>query len=324
MPNNPSHHGGDAPPDDVEMEDMTDLTEALPQGESDEEQMNDAHDENTDDTNVMSDVDEEQPTGKVSSQSTERKRSYVSSDEDDEDEEEEEEEEANTDDEVIPQPELFEVLFAGKQVELKDLKEPSIAKDYPLRHRKDIISAYLKYTQFTVPVWVNFDAAEQVFFDGSRADACGKLRIPDDTCKWLASISSDVLTFQHVRFDICTPFRKLANVKLDIVEEDGQPARLRAQGHMAIHAEGLRDWIKKCMATWCKFGSKNNIDALTFDNLSAFAACMRRPLNRNSEGLFEQPAYGGGEWAGVEEPEPEPVFRSGFNNLRSSGYNFRY
>lgn len=309
-----SQDGGGVPLDDVKMEDMSDLTESLPKVFTHKKQNVDVHDERGEDanTNTMSDVFEPQPPETTSPHSPEGTSHPTNHDSD---------AEATTDsDSDYLEPELFQDFFAGKHVELKNFQEPSLYKTHP-RRRDDIMAAYLAYTTFTVPVWVNFDAAEEVFFAGKRAESCGKLRLPETTHRSLARMHPDELRFQHVRFEIGTPFRTLAYIDFDIVEGDHQPAEMQVDGRMLVQREILREYLHHRVKALANYGVKKGLNALSLQDLELFASCFRRKFNPSADLLWEQPAYGGGEWVDVDEPEDEPVVVvPGFNNLRSSRY----
>lgn len=194
-------------------------------------------------------------------------------------------------------------LFANTTVELKNLAPPPVCNRYP-EHANEILEAYLEQTTFTVNIWTNFDAAEQVFFEGARATDCGKLQLPKKKLEWLLGLDRDRYELDHVRLDIGTPFRTLARIFLH-VHYDDEGAFLEVKGTMVtqnpprgLHA--LRDFLKTCIRRIEEAGSNRSLDA---DDLVGIASLFRRHRYVDEDdGEWEQPQYGGGEWAGIEEP----------------------
>lgn len=287
-----SHHGGDAASEDVDMEDLTDLTESLPQYSVHEKSKDDTQYKVDEDSDAMSDVTQSQSTGQTSSPSVEETHSHASFNE---------AARPHGDAEERVEPEQLAHYFTGREVDLKNFKEPSLCQQHP-NHREALMAAHIRYTSFAVTVWVNFDAAEQVFFEGNRAEACGKLRLPEPKHQELASMGADVLRFQHVRLYISTPFRVLARLDLDIVQQDDGSAQLQVTGEMLVTADTLYNYLNRKLIWIRRYGSANNLAALTLENLELFASGMRRTSKVKQDGVWEQPAYGGGEWANVEEP----------------------
>lgn len=203
-------------------------------------------------------------------------------------------------------PELFASHFIGQEVELQALEAPlSLMRKHP-KYRNDIFAAYMQYTTFDVTVWVNFDAAEQVFFNGKRAEACGKLRLSPSKHQELAASEPDVLTFHRVRFYVSTPFRRLACLDLDVVEQEDDRPELRVKGEMLMELARLRAFLVGVAKVITTFNLKEGVEALTFRDLEMFARWLCRNWQATQGSGWEQPAYGGGEWAGVEEAEPKP------------------
>lgn len=201
--------------------------------------------------------------------------------------------------------ELIRNMFADHVTELKTLDKPVQCQQYPDQTR-EVITAYLTNTTFTVKVWINFDAAQQVFFEGDRAEACGKLHLPNKKYNELAGIDPAVLKFQHVCFQIGTPFRTLAEMNFDVENSEDDP-QLQVSGGLLLQAarvERLQKYLKRCVSLIRDAGLVYGNDGLVLQDLENFATLFRRN-RRQSPGRqddWEQPAYSGGEWAGEEEP----------------------
>lgn len=203
--------------------------------------------------------------------------------------------------------ELYTNMFKGQVVELRNLKSPPECSQHP-EQAQDILKAYLAHTTFAVKVWTNFDADEKVFHDGIRAKDCGKLRLSKAKHDWLSSQDPKTFHLQHVRFDIGTPFRTLAQMHFHVTEGTG----LKASGNMK-HNEGvgrlpmLRDYLQDCLDSFNESGTR--CQRLSMVDLEGAALAFRRDKKDDEFGLWELPKYGGGEWAGVEPP-----MRGGFKH----------
>lgn len=196
--------------------------------------------------------------------------------------------------------ELIANLFHGQVVELKNLAPPPECLQYP-EHEDYIMKKFLHKSTFTVQVWTNFDASEQVFFEGARAAACGKLRLPHHQYEYLLDRDHHNLTFKHVRFDVCTPFRTLARISLRVVPPS-KGGGIRVAGKI-VHPglPTLMRYLERCLEHTHE-GLRNS-DTFTMGDLEVVASLFCRPRAYNDkEDLWEEPAYGGGEWADVEEP----------------------
>jgi hypothetical protein len=201
--------------------------------------------------------------------------------------------------------ELFASIFPPEPVQLMHVAAPPECDQYP-DQALEIFSQYLFHTDFHVKVWISFDAYEEVFFEGARSAACGKLQLPEWIYQQLASPDSGCIKFQQVRLEVGTPFRTLASVDLT-VEHDDDRAKLRARGKMLPeYADKYRlvRYMRHCCLRIEKLGLVDGADGLKFQDLQLFASLFRRDRElcpgRNEE--WEEPAYEGGEWAGVEEP----------------------
>jgi hypothetical protein len=201
--------------------------------------------------------------------------------------------------------ELLANIFADKPVQLKDFDIPPECFQYK-DQGSDILSQYLFHTDFNVKVWINFDAHEEVFFESARSAACGKLQLPKSVYQDLATADQNIIKFQQVRLSVGTPFRTLAFLDLTVEHEDDR-ARLRARGKtLSEHADkySLVNYMKHCCKEIRFFGLADGADGITFDDLRLFASLFRRDREA-SPGLdedWEESKYGGGEWAGVEDP----------------------
>ena len=201
--------------------------------------------------------------------------------------------------------ELLANIFADKPVQLKDFDIPPECFQYK-DQGSEILSQYLFHTDFNVKVWINFDAYEEVFFEGARSAACGKLHLPDRVCEDLATADQGVIKFQQVRLVVGTPLRTLALLDLTVEHNDDR-ARLRARGKMlSEHADKYRlvNYMKHCCKRIGHFGLADGADGITFDDLQFFASLFRRDREASPgrDEDWEEPAYEGGEWAGVEDP----------------------
>lgn len=306
MSESPCSSGGDAPPDDVVKEDMTDVAQSLLQDQDREKPKADAQGEDDDVSSARPEVAQLQPNSTISTYPTHTTEDAHPDDDFDIDIATDTDTESESDSDQYLRPELFASHFIGQEVELQALEAPlSLVRKHP-KYRDDIFAAYMQYTTFNVTVWVNFDAAEQVFFSGKRAEACGKLRLPFGKREELAASDPDVLSFHRVRFYVSTPFRRLAHLDLEVVEREDARPQLRVDGEMLMKLERLRVYLVRMAKVIAAFNLKPEAEALTFRDLEIFASwlCRDSPAIVGSE--WEQPAYGGGEWAGVEEVEPEP------------------
>lgn len=200
---------------------------------------------------------------------------------------------------------LYEALYAGKEVQLKDVAYPAEAYERP-DLQEQIMAAYLKHTTFTVKVWANFDAAEEKFFDkGQRLQDCGSLRLPADSANML---KSSEVTFHHIRFDIGTAFRTLVKLNLDLQyeDEDGGTPYVAVSGKYKSHGDvrAFRDFIQWAVNSIRETSIQK---AMTYQDLNRFAALFKRENDGNAykQHQWEKPLYGGGEWVGMEEPKDD-------------------
>jgi len=201
--------------------------------------------------------------------------------------------------------ELLTTIFAAEPVQIKDITTPPECKLFP-DQRLEIISRYLFHTDFSVKVWISFDASQEVFFEGTRSAACGKLRLPKEVYHDLTAADPGLVKFQQVRFEVGTPFRTLAVLDLT-VEHDDDRFRLRVRGNMMPeHSNKYRlfKYIKHCCQRIGQTGLADGVDGITFTDLEFYASMFRRDREaspgRNED--WEEPAYEGGEWAGVKDP----------------------
>jgi hypothetical protein len=199
--------------------------------------------------------------------------------------------------------ELFTSMFAGRKVELKNLATPPQCAEYPAQ-AEDIRAAYLDYTTFTVKVWTNFDPVQEVFFEGARAADCGKPQVPKARLEDLLKLDTNVFNFPNIRLEIGTPFRSLAIIRLNLdVKDDSAyfdiggmmlkqspPRRLRL----------LQSYLGQCVDRLREAEISQNLD---ITELVAIAGLFRRERGPDDEeDGWEHPAYGGGEWAVIETP----------------------
>ena len=306
MSENTLDNGGVALLNDVDMDDFIDLAEALPvesaphepvnahddadamvivepQGLPAEASTNQTQDNATDHASAMHDVD----ATRADPEATPKQQYHAVSD----------------DDAVRLRLEQFENTFATQEVELKRLSPPPQCAQFP-DQEEDILEAYLDHATFTAKIWVNFDAAENVFFEGTRAAACGKLQIPKAKLDFLLRMDAKEINFRNVRFDICTPFRTLARIYMNIRENHGD-ALLDVDGDMEgqqpPRALGpLRRFLVDRVRTLRGMEIDRNLDM--HDLVGIARMFRRRHEDGQEEDEWEKPCYEGGEWAGVEEP----------------------
>lgn len=298
--------GGVALLNDIDMDDFIDLAEALlvesaphepdnanddadamvvvePQGLSAEASTNQTQDYATDHASATHDVD----ATRADPEATPKQQDHAVSD----------------DDAVRPCLEQFETTFATQEVELKSLAPPPQCAQFP-GQEEDILEAYLDHATFTAKIWVNFDAAENLFFEGTRAAACGKLQIPTAKLDFLLGMDAKEVNFRKVRLDICTPFRTLARIYMNIRENHGC-ALLDVDGEMVQQQPRraltpLRDFLGNCVGRLHRAGCDDNLSM--HDLVEIARLFRRRHENDQDEDKWEKPCYEGGEWAGVEEP----------------------
>jgi hypothetical protein len=201
--------------------------------------------------------------------------------------------------------ELLTNIFATEPVQLKDFKEPP--ECFQNQHQgAEIFSRYLFHTYFLVKVWISFDADEEVFFEGARSEACGRLRLPEAVYQDLATSDPGIIKLQEVCLEIGTPFRTPATIDLT-VEHNDDHHRLRARGKMLPGHDDKRrlvDYMRYCVKRITHIGLADGVDGITLNDLEFFASLFRRDREtspgRNED--WEEPAWEGGEWAGEEEP----------------------
>jgi hypothetical protein len=199
--------------------------------------------------------------------------------------------------------ELFTGMFAGQKVELKNLATPPQCAQYPAQ-AEDIRAAYLDYTTFTVKVWTNFDPVQGVFFEGARAADCGKLQIPNAKLGNLLKLDTNIFNFSNIRLEICTPFRSLAIIRLNLHVKDDN-ACFEIGGMMLKQSPPrrlrlLQSYLGRCVDRLREAEISQNLD---ITELVTIAKLFRRErVLGDEEDDWEDPAYGGGEWAGIEPP----------------------
>lgn len=289
------------------MEDMTGLAQSLPQDLDREKPKADAQGEEDDVSSTIAEVAQLQPNSTITTHPTHNPENARPDNNFDMDTDTDTDPDSASDSDQYLRPELFASHFIGKEVELQALEAPLSLMRKHRKYRDDVFAAYMQYTTFNVTVWVNFDAAEQVFFSGKRAEACGKLRLTSGKHQELAAMDSEALSFHRVRFHLSTPFRRLAHLDLDVVEREDARPQLRVDGKMLMKLERLRVYLVRVAKVIMAFTLKPEVEALAFRDLETFAGwfCRVSPATVGLE--WEQPAYGGGEWAGVEEVEPEAM-----------------
>jgi hypothetical protein len=291
--------------DDIDMEDLSDLTEALPPRAAPHES-NDARSN----TNDMEDGTRVPPAGMSTHQTQDdapdHTRDMTGNDDTraDPDANLKQQNHAASDDEAARlRLQQFISTFATQEVELKLLAPPPQCSQFP-GQETDILEAFLDHATFTVKIWTNFDAAENVFFEGARAEACGKLQIPQAKLDSLLRLDAKEINFRNVRLDICTPFRTLARIYMNVRENRGD-ALLDVDGEMVeLYPPRalipLREFLEERVKRFNNVGVDRNLEMQ--DLVGIARLFRRRHEDGQEEDEWESPRYGGGEWAGVEEP----------------------
>jgi len=299
-------NGGVSLLDDVDMEDLSELAEALlpetaPPDSNNSRDDGDVMDDVTQSlpaeggaANAQNDTRDDKPDTNNMSERTSAETQTTPNHHD---------RTAGNDEAARLRLEQFEKTFATQEVELTRFAPPPQCAQYP-DQETDILEAYLDHASFTVKIWVNFDAAENVFFEGTRAEACGKLQIPQAKLDSLLRMNADEINFRNVRLDICTPFRALARIYMNIREKhgdavfdiDGVMVDLYPPRALIPLREFLTDRVRK----FNNVGIDRNLD---MQDLVGIARMFRRRHEDDQEDdEWEKPCYGFGEWAGVEEP----------------------
>lgn len=303
MSEHTSTNAGDAL-SDVDMEDMSDLAEALLAPAPPPVLNNEVYD----DAKVTEDVTrEEKGASRVQDQARDDTEEMVDNADDTSAEREatpNQQDRADAHDETVKvRLELLTSTFAKQVVELKHFASPPECAQYPEQF-EEILGSFLDHATFTAKVWVNFDAAEGVFSEGARAADCGKLQIPRAKLDSLTDLDSNILNFRRIRFDIGTPFRTLAKIWFR-VRAEGDRVLLRVTGKMVdqnppLRSSLLHDFLLQRVQGLDNVGADQNLD---MSDLICIAKSFRRRRGLDDEeDEWEKPRYGGGEWAGIEKP----------------------
>lgn len=210
--------------------------------------------------------------------------------------------------------------FLGTNSPLCDIgTTPSACYDYPELDRA-IFKAHIKHKTFTVKIWVNFDTVEGTFFEGARAEDCGQLRIPEAKKEVIIALDPQVC---HVIFEIGTPFRDLAHVKLDVFPNKHRPGmRVRASVHpvgdKSTRWRHLENYLQECR-DYIVDDIRPGVEGLSLFELERVAALFRceRKWERGTAWQWERPVGGGGRWA--RSPSPALARRTGGRTLRRKG-----
>nr|OQO22620.1 hypothetical protein B0A51_10606 [Rachicladosporium sp. CCFEE 5018] len=194
---------------------------------------------------------------------------------------------------------------------------------HPSYHH-NLITAYLSETTFTAKVWINFDPSPrfadsdldrprnyQGFYTDRRAEDTGILHLPCSTRTYLQSLDPEVFRFQHMRVEICTPFRPLATLNLDFTMKEslegfefaisGEYTRRKTvagfsffKEYIEFQAENIRQWVKE-----------DDLQGLNMSELESIALAVRQGKELGDgecNGWMKEPCRGGGDWT---EPEHE-------------------
>jgi hypothetical protein len=195
--------------------------------------------------------------------------------------------------------ELLASIFASKPVWLKDIEPPAACYQFP-DQASEIFNKYVYCTVFHVEVWMNFDGHEGVFFGGARSAACGKLRLPGHVYRSFEDDKASDFNFQHVCFEVGTPFRVLATVDLFAEQGlDGARPRVRTELVPGYADEPrLNNYLKRACREIEHKGLTGDVDGMTFEDLeniaSLFAAIGRSVQAATRTGKTLRMAEGNG------------------------------
>ncbi|OQO11684.1 hypothetical protein B0A48_03411 [Cryoendolithus antarcticus] len=196
----------------------------------------------------------------------------------------------------------------------------------------NFITAYLSETTFTAKVWINFDPSRrfpdsvfdrlknhQGFYTDRRAEDTGILHLPCSSRTYLQGLDQDVYRFQHIRLDICTPFRRLATLAFDFtMTESLEGFMFKISGNFGNRGtiagfEYLRSFIRAEASKIQEWVKEYNVQGLDIAELNAIALLFRNLKDEGDgerTGWMKEPCPGGGDWC-VSEEEVETVVQSG-------------
>jgi hypothetical protein len=168
--------------------------------------------------------------------------------------------------------------------------------------------ALVSATAFTIPIWINFDAAENQFYTDKRSEDCGKLVLSPLARARLEQVDLKVYRLCNVQLVIRTPFRILGTITIH--SRIGTALNVRKQ---VVHRpiEGLdwpRQYLEQCR-TWLDgnlWGASLDLEGLDF-----IAMMFRRLPGSGCRGekrgehylWAEEPIEDFGEWAEVSDTE---------------------
>ncbi|KAK3724421.1 hypothetical protein LTR37_001045 [Vermiconidia calcicola] len=146
---------------------------------------------------------------------------------------------------------FFRSIFIKRAEPLEHINVPDECQQYP-DFAYEVFASYLRYTTFTVKVWVNYDASCQKFHVDGRSEGCGKLDLEPQALSCLEDyIDSCNRSLGRIRFEIGTPFATLCNVsfrversKLNVGETIATRMRSTPQGDQ--HHDLLRFVETQC------------------------------------------------------------------------------
>ena len=191
---------------------------------------------------------------------------------------------------------LYRAHFAHHPTPLSAISTPPQCETYP-SFADEITGAYLFLTTFTVPVWVNYDAASTRFYDDAkRVRDCGVLKFSKKEKRGMKAFQVTRRSFQSIRFDVGTPFRVLAHLYVVVVDTETGVinASVEAAAELPFACNNLRDWLDSV----CKELNARTLDegqeGLEFGDVGEIAGMVVRRADRT--GGFYDGGRGGLGW----------------------------
>nr|OQO19451.1 hypothetical protein B0A51_10842 [Rachicladosporium sp. CCFEE 5018]OQO31738.1 hypothetical protein B0A51_00640 [Rachicladosporium sp. CCFEE 5018] len=196
---------------------------------------------------------------------------------------------------------------------------------------ENFLAAYLSRTTFTVKVWINFDPSRpsrashwsvprnfQGYYTDRRAEDTGKLILAPTARRFIDSILSKILRFHHIRLDICTPFRHLANLNLDFEMNESLEEfdfSLSGKYHVDEDTVGgfkfLKSFVQanaKEVIVWVKEHKWPGLNLADLDEIATLFRRLKEDGDGERTGWMTEPMRHGGDWT---EPDAEPEVQDG-------------
>lgn len=167
---------------------------------------------------------------------------------------------------------------------LEYLSHPDLCNTFP-ELAYEILEAYLRWVTFSVPVWVNYDAAAKMFYIDRRTEDCGKLRLREGTKTFLRTHYDRPLEFGRVRLEVGTPFHHLCNVDFRTVPSTlnlGHEIRTRITGGCNGEHPDLLQFIENVCANAAECKLEYGQKGLRLQDVQDFAqAFHRKPTEKD-------------------------------------------